>query len=185
MATDINALLDALIAREGGYVNHPDDRGGPTNFGITEQVARAYGYHGNMRSLPRETAKAIYRKRYWERPGFADVARIYPKLAAELFDTGVNMGPKVAATFLQKALNVLNRKASDYPDIGEDGDIGPMTISALTAFYKQRKAYGEIVLFRAVDAMQGARYIDLARGNPSQEAFVFGWLANRVGEQNE
>ena len=37
----IEHLLDALIEREGGYVNHRADRGGPTRYGITEAVARA------------------------------------------------------------------------------------------------------------------------------------------------
>ena len=97
----IAALIDGLIDREGDYVNHPADRGGPTRFGITEAVARAHGYAGAMRQLPREQAEAIYRRIYWDRPRFAEVAKRSPATAAELFDTGVNMGPAVAATFLQ------------------------------------------------------------------------------------
>ena len=50
---EVDALIDGLIEREGGYVNHPADKGGPTCFGITEAVARAHGYAGAMRSLPR------------------------------------------------------------------------------------------------------------------------------------
>jgi lysozyme family protein len=46
--TDEGDLIDALIDREGGYVNHPADRGGPTRYGITEAVARAHGYAGAM-----------------------------------------------------------------------------------------------------------------------------------------
>jgi lysozyme family protein len=92
--TAIDTLLDGLLQREGGYVNNPADRGGPTNYGITEQVARAFGYAGDMRSLPRSTALEIYRRQYWAGPGFDQVALRYPALAAELFDTGVNMGPK-------------------------------------------------------------------------------------------
>ena len=67
-------LVDALIEREGGYVNHPADRGGATNFGITEAVARAHGYGGAMRELPRREAVAIYRRLYWLRPRFDQVA---------------------------------------------------------------------------------------------------------------
>ena len=51
---DVDRLIDALIEREGGYVDHPADKGGPTCFGITEAVARAHGYAGPMRQLPRE-----------------------------------------------------------------------------------------------------------------------------------
>ena len=52
----IDDLIDSLIDREGGYSNHPADRGGPTNYGITEAVARAQGYRGHMRDLPRDEA---------------------------------------------------------------------------------------------------------------------------------
>jgi lysozyme family protein len=110
----IDNLVDALIEREGGYVRHPADRGGPTCFGITEAVARAHGYAGPMRQLPRSEAAAIYRRLYWERPRFDRVAERSAALAAELFDTGVNMGPSVAVTFLQRALTALNRNGRDY-----------------------------------------------------------------------
>ena len=84
-------------------MNHPADKGGPTCFGITEAVARAHGYAGAMRNLPREDAATIYRRLYWLRPRFDQIAKRSSRVAAELFDTGVNMGPAVATTFLQRA----------------------------------------------------------------------------------
>ena len=63
-ALDVDTLIDALIEREGGYVNHPAEKGGPTCFGITEAVARAHGCGGAMRQLPRADAAAIYRRIY-------------------------------------------------------------------------------------------------------------------------
>ncbi len=114
----IAALVEALIEREGDYSHHPADRGGPTRFGITEAVARAHGYCGAMRELPRDEAAAIYRRLYWLRPKFDQVARRSAMVAAELFDTGVNMGPAVAATFLQRALTALNRNGRDFTDLG-------------------------------------------------------------------
>jgi lysozyme family protein len=177
-------LIDRLIEREGGYVNHPADRGGPTNFGITAAVARAQGYAGSMRDMPRAEAEAIYRRLYWIRPGFEAVARVSDKVAAELFDTGVNMGPAVAVTFLQRALTALNRSGRDYPDLVPDGRAGPATIAALNAFFAARgKAQGETVLLRALEALQGERYLRLAERRPANEAFLYGWLANRIGEQ--
>jgi lysozyme family protein len=179
---DVNELIDELIEREGDYVSHPADKGGPTRFGITEAVARAHGYGGAMAELPRDEAAAIYRRLYWLRPRFDQVAERAPRLAAELFDTGANMGPAVAATFLQRALTALNRNGTDYPDLTPDGRIGPVTLAALDAFLEARsKIGGETVLLRALEALQGERYLRLAEKRPANEAFLYGWLANRIG----
>jgi lysozyme family protein len=178
----IDALIDALIEREGGYVQHPADKGGATCFGVTEAVARANGYVGDMRFLPREEAAYIYRRLYWLRPRYDEVAKRAPRLAAELFDTGANMGPAVATTFLQRALTALNRGGKDYPDLTPDGRIGPHTLAALDSFLETRgKRAGETVLLRALEALQGERYLRLAERRPANEAFLYGWLANRIG----
>ena len=182
-STDIDTLIDALIDREGGYVSHPADTGGPTCFGITEAVARAHGYTGPIRQLPRDEASRIYRRLYWLRPGFDRVAGRSTAVAAELFDTGVNMGPAVAVTFLQRALTALNRNGQDYPDLMPDGRIGEQTLSALDAFLAVRgTSNGQTVLLRALEALQGERYLRLAERRPANEAFLYGWLANRIGE---
>jgi lysozyme family protein len=178
---DVNALIDDAIDREGGHSDHSADRGGPTMFGITEAVARAHGYAGDMRRLPRDTAAAIYRRLYWRRPCFGAIAERAPCIAAELFDTGINMGPRVAASFLQRALNALNRGACDYADIAVDGRIGPATLAALDGFLARRGAAGEAVLLKAIEALQGERYLRLAESRPANEAFLYGWLANRIG----
>jgi lysozyme family protein len=181
---DVDGLIDTLLEREGGYVDHPADKGGPTCFGITEAVARANGYSGPMRRLPRGDAAAIYRRLYWLRPRFDEVSTRAPRVGAELFDTGVNMGPGVASTFLQRALTALNRNGADYPDVLPDGRIGEATLHALDAFLSARGARGgETVLLRALEALQGERYLRLAERRPANEAFLYGWLANRIGEQ--
>jgi len=92
------------------------------------------GYAGAMAELPRDEAATIYRRLYWLRPRFDQVAERTPRVAAELFDTGANMGPAVAATFLQRALTALNRGGKDYPDLTPDGRVGPATLAALDAF---------------------------------------------------
>lgn len=177
----VDALIDAVIDREGGYVNDPADRGGATRWGITEAVARAQGYAGDMRALPRAEAVEIYRRLYWLRPGFDAVATRAPRVAAELFDTGVNMGVGVAIGFLQRALNALNRGARDYPDVVLDARIGPATLAALDAFLRVRATGGEGVLLKAIQALRGARYVALAEQRPANEAFLYGWIANRMG----
>ena len=192
----VDRLIEALIDREGGFVDHPADKGGPTCFGITGAVARAHGYAGAMRRLPRDEAAAIYRRLYWLRPRFDEVAKRSWRLAAELFDTGANMGPAVAATFLQRALTALNRGGKDYPDLVPDGRVGPVTLAALDAFLAARGSSpsvgsggdrqgtsGETVILRALEALQGERYLRLAERRPANEAFLYGWLANRIGER--
>jgi lysozyme family protein len=178
---DVDNLIDEVIGREGGYSNHSADRGGATRWGVTERVARAHGYRGDMRTFPRDEAISIYRRLYWLRPGFDGVAEHAPLIATELFDTGVNMGPGIASGFLQRALNALNRGASDYPDIAVDRKIGPRTLNALRGFLKRRGERGETVLLKAIEALQGERYMRLAEQRPGNEAFLYGWLANRLG----
>lgn len=178
---NIDSIIDTVIGREGGYSNHPADRGGATRWGVTEAVARAHGYRGDMRAFPREDAVRVYTRVYWMRPGFDRVAEHAPDVAAELFDTGVNMGPAVAVSFLQRALNALNRGASDYADIVPGARIDDATIAALTAFLARRRPHGESVLLKALEALQGERYLDLAERRPANEAFLYGWLANRLG----
>jgi lysozyme family protein len=179
---DVDELIDELIEREGEFVSHPADRGGPTRYGITEAVARAHGYAGAMNQLPRDEAAAIYRRLYWLRPRFDQVAERAPRVAAELFDTGANMGPAVAATFLQRALTALNRGGKDFPDLVPDGRIGPATLAALDSFLEARgNRGGETVMLRALEALQGERYLRLAEKRPANEAFLYGWLANRIG----
>ncbi len=181
MAKSIEQLIDEVIAREGGYVDHPADRGGPTNWGVTQAVAKQNGYQGLMQNLPRTTAVGIYLNLYWLRPRFDAVAALMPRLAEELFDTGINMGTGTASLFLQRALNALNRNGADFADLVTDRQIGSTTLSALKVFQAKRGKEAEDVLVKAVDALQGAHYVRIAEANPSQEAFVYGWLHNRIG----
>ena len=176
----IEAMIEATIGKEGGYSNHPSDKGGPTMWGITEAVARKNGYTGDMRALPREKAVAIYRSEYAVRPGFAAVAEIDPLVGEELFDTGVNMGPSVPRLWFQMALNALNRQGTDYADIAEDGQIGPGTLAAFRRYKAVRGNDATIVMLKALNCLQGARYIELSRGRQANEDFVFGWLRTRV-----
>lgn len=173
-------IINAVVGREGGFVDHPDDRGGATRWGVTERVARAHGYTGHMRDLPRETAVAIYEADYWTGPRFDQVAAISPCIAEELCDTGVNMGPSVPAKMLQRWLTALNAKGTLYPDLVPDGQIGPRTITALQLFLKARGKEGEVVLLRALNSSQAVRYLELAEGREAAETFLFGWLKERA-----
>lgn len=109
--------FDKLLGHEGGYVNHPDDPGGETNWGITIRVARENGYNGAMREMPQSVAKEIYRKRYWA-PVYGDLLPAVVRYA--MFDAAVNSGVGQAARWLQRAVGV-----------ADDGRIGQVTLRAV------------------------------------------------------
>nr|DAJ97283.1 MAG TPA: Lysozyme [Caudoviricetes sp.] len=173
-------IFDEVLGKEGGYVNHPDDKGGPTKWGITEKVARAHGYLGDMRNLTRGQALEILEADYWYGPRFDQVANLSPDIAAELCDTGVNMGPSVASKMLQRWLNVFNQKGTLYPDMDVDGRIGPRTINALRAYLSKRGGDGELVMLTALNCTQGELYLELAEKREANQSFVYGWLKQRV-----
>lgn len=173
-------IIDGVIAVEGGFVDHPSDPGGATNFGITEATARAAGYAGHIRDLPRSTAFSIYWTRYVVAPNFDDVAEIDARIAEELIDTGVNVGTGRAARWLQEALNAFNARGRHYPNIAEDGNVGPATLSAFRAFKRRRGAQGTDAMLGALDALQGGHYLRLADNDSKFEDFAFGWFAHRI-----
>ena len=172
--------INDLIAREGGYVFDPKDSGGETIYGITIATARAYGYTGPMRDMPRATAFTIYLKRYWVEPGFHRIHEIYPALAETLLDFGVLAGQSTAAKQLQRALNVLNRNQDDYHDILADGRIGTLTLNALRAFLAKRGKEGGGVVFGMVCSLQSVYLQELAERRPKDERFEYGWQLNRA-----
>ncbi|HAN6196077.1 TPA: hypothetical protein N2342_005165, partial [Escherichia coli] len=117
---------------------------------------------------------------YWFGPRFDQVATLSPDIAAELCDTGVNMGPTVASRMLQRWLNVFNQQGRLYPDMDTDGRIGPRTINALRAYLQKRGKDGELVLVKALNCTQGDRYLELAEKREANESFVYGWMKERV-----
>lgn len=105
----------ALIGNEGGFVDDPRDPGGATRWGVTQRVARAHGYTGDMRTLPLETAKAIAKAVYWD-PLHLD--EFDPRVAFQLLDCNYNGGQTV-------------RWAQAASGAAVDGRMGPATIAAL------------------------------------------------------
>ena len=170
-------VINAIIEREGGFVDDPDDSGGATNYGVTEAVAREHGYTGPMRDMPRRVAVEIYTGRYWSAVRGDELAQLSERIADEVADTAVNMGPARAGQFLQRALNALNDRERLYGDLVLDGAIGPATVGALAQYLQHRS---ELVLCKALNCLQGAFYIELAERRQKDERFLYGWLRERV-----
>ena len=170
-------IINEIIRVEGGYINDPSDSGGETNFGITADVARAYGYLGPMRELSRDTASVIYSAKYWDAVRGDSLAALSEKVAEEVVDTGVNMGIKRAGKFLQRSLNVLNNRGAYYQDVIVDGVIGSGTISALENYLFKRD---EEALVKMLNCLQGAFYVELAERREKDERFINGWFKQRV-----
>lgn len=204
VATAAAAVIFGVTQVEGGYVDHPSDPGGKTRFGITEQVARDYGYRGDMRHLPQSLALEIYDELYLKKPGFDHLlarceatdlelawdakadqfepSNVRPSLGWELTDTGVNAGQARAALWFQESLNHFNERGRIYPDIAEDGAIGPQTLRAFDALAKRRGREDTCeVLRRAVDAKQAQHYMRLFGKDRKFEDFAWGWFRTRVG----
>jgi lysozyme family protein len=133
---DFPRAFDLLITHEGGFSNHPNDPGGATMYGVTEKVARANGFTGEMKDLTLDFAKQVYRKMYWDACRcdlMPDVIR-YP-----LFDAAVNSGPVQAIKWLQSAVGVKS-----------DGIIGPVTqqtVNVLPAQVTRQKMIGNRLRF--------------------------------------
>jgi lysozyme family protein len=168
----VDDILANVLQAEGGFVNDPRDAGGETCWGITKAVARANGYTGEMCDLTKQKALEIYRGKYVIAPGFGRVANYAPSVAAELVDTGVNMGPAVASRFLQRALNLLTDA-----HLTVDGEVGNRTVEALRSFLSKRGKEGERRLVKLLNAFQGTRYAELAEARSTNRAFFYGWLA--------
>jgi lysozyme family protein len=116
---NFDAAFDLLLGHEGEYSDHSADPGGKTRFGVTEAVAREVGYRGDMRDLPLDLAKRIYKDRYWDA---VKAEQLPPALRYATFDGAVNSGPGQSIKWLQRALGVK-----------DDGAIGPQTIAAANA----------------------------------------------------
>lgn len=132
----VRSIAEDIVAREGGYVNDPDDPGGPTNFGVTLGTLRGLGLDldgdgdvdiDDVRRVTRGRAIDIFVAEYFERPG---IGRLPMPLQASLFDMYVNSGSN-AVRILQRLLREMGH------DLVVDGRIGPQTIRAAHAAFAQ------------------------------------------------
>lgn len=187
---DKGIIIGSVISVEAGYVNHPSDKGGETNLGITKAVAEAnkkmlqtkFKWDGSMKTLTYDMAFAIYEEQYWKTLRLDDIVNINPLLADKLFDIAVNCGVSRAGIWLKTILNILNRQQKDYPDIdATTGYVGDTTIKTIKSLISKRGMNPAIkALLTGLVSKQGAHYIDICVANPKNEDFAFGWVSNRM-----
>jgi lysozyme family protein len=161
--SNFDFALQFVLKAEGGYSNHPNDRGGQTNYGITQSTlndAKKLGIIDNtinsVKDLTLDDAQKIYKEMYWDK---INGNALPTDLSIALFDTAVNMGDKTSVKMLQGILGVT-----------QDGIIGPQTLAAI-------QNYNGNLVDDFLNARE-ARYETIAK-QPSQGVFLKGWL-NRV-----
>lgn len=169
----VNDMIEDILRREGGFVDHPNDRGGPTNFGITlRTLAASRGTEvtrDDVRRMTQAEAKGIYETRYFTRPR---INQLPVEIQPLVFDMAINHGPGTAIKLLQEVLTAVGHGCAI------DGGIGSETItaakSALAALGK--KTVVNKLVDRRVELFKA-----IAAKDASQAVFIRGWL-NRAME---
>lgn len=174
MTKNFEKALSFTLGSEGGYSDHPADRGGKTNMGITAgTLARAYEReivrHNDIRRLTRADAKTIYKAFYWQ-PSCADEMP-WP-LCALHFDAAVNHGLGGAGKLLQRALNRFGA------GLKIDGVVGQRTMAALNNRLKLRKGFLAEICICYLE-QRTLLFERIVANNPSQKVFLRGWM-NRI-----
>ena len=174
-------LLEYIFLVEGGYFNHPNDPGGETMYGIIKTEARANGYNGAMRDLPREVACEIYLRKYWKNNGLMKIESFIVGLC--IFDFFVNSGSR-GATIAQETVNAIytNRTgsvqfgksadAAGLKPVAVDGQMGDKTFEAINKI-------PPFVFISIYNVLQEDKYEDLMRNNSKLRSFDKGW-ENRI-----
>ncbi len=167
MTRSVDELLDEVIAREGGFVHHPADRGGPTRFGITQATLSEWLGRSTtvdeVRTLEEETAREIYVARYLAGPR---VGTLPPEIVPHVFDMAVNHGPRRAVRMLQEVLGLAGWR------VDVDGVIGPQTRKAA---FEAQADMGPFFT-NAIADQRANFYRRLVAADPSQRVFLRGWL---------
>ncbi len=128
----VREIATEIVAREGGFVNDPDDPGGATNFGVTIHTMRRLGLDltgdgrvgvDDVRALTRTQAVDIFIEHYFKRPLIAELPEA---LQPTVFDMYVNAGGN-AVKILQRLLREMGYEVS------VDGALGPQSLAAVRA----------------------------------------------------
>lgn len=164
--------INLIFHVEGGYTNHPTDKGGATKYGITQTTLNVYNkFHTDevvtlrVNDLDSFRAREIYLTMFWNPLRLDEIED--QKLAHILFDQAVNQGGQIAVKRMQRAYNFSTRA---NPKLVEDGIVGPKTILALNTCNVSAR-----VCLEFLKASQHY-YINIVKAEPNQIAFLSGWI---------
>jgi lysozyme family protein len=162
---DIDTIVERIISAEGGFVNDPDDRGGATNFGITQATLEAYRgttqYYTDVRDLSKREAAEIYKTTYVE-----PFAQMFNKT---IFNFVVNMA-------VQHGVLATVKMIQRVVEVKDDGVAGSNTWRSIAV----AEGYPEIFLARLV-AERCRYYTSIVDRKPTQIKFLKGWV-NRIAK---
>ena len=122
--------------------------------------------------------RELYRNVFWHPIAGDRLAELSPAVAMKVFDVGVNVNADRAATWLQLALNLLNRNQKLYPDLLPDGDIGPKTLGTLRIALAQRPPTQEVTerrIIKIISSRYGDLWFDRMQKFPEREEFRGIW----------
>lgn len=163
--------IGVVLRHEGGYVNHAMDRGGPTNFGVTQRTYSNYlGRQATIqevRDMTVETAREIYERNFLTGPRIHTLPDPPQTL---VLDMAINHGPRTAIKMLQRVTNAVGSLSGP---ISVDGVIGPMTRRAIENAIQQM---GAIRFQNALVEERIRYYHSIVQRRPSQQVFLRGWL---------
>lgn len=153
-------LIPTTKKWEGGYVNHPNDKGGCTNSGVTISTFRSYyGSKKNCDDLKKMTEEQwnhIFKSGYWDR-WKADL--INNQSIANLVVDWVWGSGVYGIKYPQQVLGVV-----------ADGIVGKKTLAAINDYPNQEE------LFKKLWDRRKKHFEDIVKRNPSQKVFLKGWL---------
>ncbi|MBT1688880.1 glycoside hydrolase family 108 protein [Dawidia soli] len=163
-------LADKLVQLEGGYVNHPADKGGPTKYGVILAVWKEHGHDKDsdgdidaedIKLLEKEDAYFVAKTVFWDY--FKGDLIQNQSIANIIVDWGYNSGRSTAAKQVQRLLK-----------IDDDGVVGPLTLRAINGCDQE-------VFFKKLKVARRLFYDNIVARKPSQAVFYGGWI-NRINK---
>jgi lysozyme family protein len=170
---NFDSAFAVVLKHEGGFVNDPNDKGGPTKYGVSLYWLKSQGltfadvnHDGrididDIKSLTPELAKVFYKQMWWDKYGYGNIANA--DIATRIFDMAVNMGGIQANKLAQRAATRCGQLCA------ADGVFGPVSFNAITASSPE-------CWIRQFKDLCAEFYRTLTITHPETSKYLNGWL---------